>query len=182
MSVGSSRSATVNIYFSGLCSFEHVLLSVEIFYRILLWELSNLCRISEVFHQCIRRWLLHPVAVLTSIIYQVQRKLINCGAELCKIEFRTIFCFFHNKMITERIPSEDCWKLAAVYDITDKICILGLPTTFTPADGGRKDVIHHLFTMGFIYSSVNSCPRERVIEFKCEALGYLLPFKFVFRA
>lgn len=63
-------------------------------------------------------------------------------------------------MIAQRIPSDDCWKLIAVYDITDKICILGLPTTFTPADGGRKDVIHHLFTMGFIYSSVNSCPRE----------------------
>lgn len=92
------------------------------------------------------------------------------------------FSVIHNKMTVESIPSKDCWKLAAVYDIRDKICILGLPATFTPADGGRKDVIHHLFTMGFIYSSVNSCPREGVIEFKCEALGYLLPFKFVFRA
>ena len=92
------------------------------------------------------------------------------------------FSVFHNKMIAQRIPSDHCWKLTAVYDITDKICILGLPTTFIPADGGRKDVIHHLFTMDFIYSSVNSCPREWVIEFKCEALGYLLPFKFVFRA
>lgn len=70
-------------------------------------------------------------------------------------------------------------RLAAASDITDKICILGLPTTFTPADGGRKDVIHHLFTMGFIYSSVNSCPGEQVIELRCAALGYLLPFRSV---
>lgn len=81
-------------------------------------------------------------------------------------------------MIAEEIPTEDSCKLVSVLNITDKICILGLPTTFTPADGGRKDVIHHLFTMDFIYSHVNSCPREGVIEFKREALGYLLPFKF----
>lgn len=116
-----------------------------------------------------------------SIIYQIQRKLIKCGEKLYKLNWEP-FSVFHNKMIAQRIPCDDCWKLTAVYDITDKICILGLPTTFTPADGGRKDVIHHLFTMDFIYSSVNSCPREWVIEFKCEALGYLLPFKFVFRA
>lgn len=116
-----------------------------------------------------------------NIIYQIQRKLIKCGEKLHKLNWGP-FSVFHNKMIAQRIPSDDCWKLTAVYDITDKICILGLPATFTPADGGRKDVIHHLFTMDCIYSSVNSCPREWVIEFKCEALGYLLPFKFVFRA
>lgn len=100
--------------------------------------------------------------------------------DIYKTKFKTVA--FHNKMMERKNPSEYCWNLAAVYDIMDKICILGLHATFTPADGGRKDVIHHLFTMGFIYSSVNSCPREGVIEFKCEALGYLLPFKFVFRA
>lgn len=179
MSMGGSRSASMNIYFSGLCSLEQVLRFLQ---NTFLWELSNLCRISEVFHQCIWRWLLHPVAVWQALFIKYRGNWLTVEQNCVKLNSEPFSVFFHNKMITERIPSEDCWKLAAVYDITDKICILGLPTTFTPADGGRKDVIHHLFTMGFIYSSVNSCPRERVIEFKCEALGYLLPFKFVFRA
>lgn len=104
--------------------------------------------------------------LLTSIIYQMQRKLI-VWKKLYKFNSEP-FPGFHNKMIAQRIPSCGCWKPTAVYGITDKICILGLLTTFPPADGGRKDVIHHLFTMGFIYSSVNSCPREWVIEFKWE--------------
>lgn len=106
---------------------------------------------------------------------------IDCVKKNYINSIQNLFPFFIIKWLLKEFHLVGCWKPTAVYGITDKICILGLLTTFPPADGGRKDVIHHLFTMGFIYSSVNSCPREWVIEFKCEALGYLLPFKFVFR-